>query len=193
MHFNRFRVTAKYFDHVFTTDAGCIRQYLSGAGDRLKTAASLAFYAQPLLHNILPSKRPYEHAVTYAGSYYGEKYPKRSVELSRTVDRRQGLRTCNLRPPTSESRQSLPVPGCTRRICTGRAQLSGHGGRLQSAPCPRQRELGRCISHHVLAKSHGDRGLRRCRCQWHRQGSGRGPERFGPRHQRAGRSRTSHE
>ena len=85
MHFNRFRVTAKYFDHVFTTDAGCIRQYLSGAGDRLKTAASLAFYAQPELHNILPSKRPYEHAVTYAGSYYGEKYPKRSVELSRLL------------------------------------------------------------------------------------------------------------
>ena len=85
VHFNRFRVTAKYFDHVFTTDAECIRQYLSGAGDRLKTAASLAFYAQPQLHNILPSKRPYEHAVTYAGSYYGEKYPKRSVELSQLL------------------------------------------------------------------------------------------------------------
>ena len=85
VHFNRFRVTAKYFDHVFTTDAGCIRQYLSGAGDRLRTAASLAFYAQPQLHNILPSKRPYEHAVTYAGSYYGEKYPKRSVELSQLL------------------------------------------------------------------------------------------------------------
>lgn len=93
VHFNRFRVTAKYFDHVFTTDAGCIRQYLSGAGDRLKTAASLAFYAQPQLHNILPSRRPYEHAVTYAGSYYGQKYPKRSAELSQllTAAREFGL------------------------------------------------------------------------------------------------------
>ncbi|MDD1477241.1 glycosyltransferase [Arthrobacter sp. H16F315] len=93
VHFNRFRVTAKHFDHVFTTDADSIRKYLSGAGTRVKTVASLPFYAQPQLHNILPSKRPYEHAVTYAGSYYGDKYPKRSAELSQllTAARNFGL------------------------------------------------------------------------------------------------------
>lgn len=82
VHFNRFRVTAKYFDHVFTTDADCIGRYWKNAGARLKSVSSLPFYAQPRLHNILPSKRKYEHAVSYAGSFYGEKYPKRSAELT---------------------------------------------------------------------------------------------------------------
>jgi glycosyltransferase involved in cell wall biosynthesis/spore maturation protein CgeB len=86
VHFNRFRVTAKYFDHVFTTDADCISRYQQNAGARLKTVASLPFYAQPLLHNILPSDRAYEHSVSYAGSYYGEKYPKRSAELARLLN-----------------------------------------------------------------------------------------------------------
>jgi glycosyltransferase involved in cell wall biosynthesis len=85
VHFNRFRVTAQYFDHVFTTDADCIRKYEVNAGQRLKTVASMPFYAQPLLHNVLPSTRPYEHVVSYAGSYYGEKYPKRSGELARLL------------------------------------------------------------------------------------------------------------
>ncbi|MDZ4091195.1 MAG: glycosyltransferase [Arthrobacter sp.] len=110
VHFNRFRVTAKYFDHVFTTDAGCIPQYLSGAGYRLKTAASLAFYAQPELHNILPSKRRYEHAVTYAGSYYGEKYPKRSAELSQllTAARDFGLAIYDRQHLNSDSPYRFP-------------------------------------------------------------------------------------
>lgn len=82
VHFNRFRLTAKHFDHVFTTDADCIDRYWQNAGSRLKTVASLPFYAQPRLHNILPSRRKYEHTVSYAGSFYGEKYPKRSAELS---------------------------------------------------------------------------------------------------------------
>ena len=85
VHFNRFRVTSKYFDHVFTTDAECIPRYLESAGSRLRTVASLPFYAQPGLHNPLPPKRPYEHSVAYAGSYYGEKYPKRSAELVRLL------------------------------------------------------------------------------------------------------------
>ena len=86
VHFNRFRVTAKYFDHVFTTDADCIRKYLSGAGDqtqdsqrRCRSMLSLSFTT-----SCHPSG-PYEHAVTYAGSYYGEKYPKRSAELSQLL------------------------------------------------------------------------------------------------------------
>ncbi|MGW9414245.1 glycosyltransferase [Arthrobacter cupressi] len=86
VHFNRFRVTAKYFDHVFTTDAECIPKYLESAGGRLKTVASLPFYAQPKLHNPLPSQRPYDHSVAYAGSYYGDKYPKRSTELARLLN-----------------------------------------------------------------------------------------------------------
>ncbi|MDJ0321745.1 glycosyltransferase [Pseudarthrobacter sp. PS3-L1] len=86
VHFNRFRVTAKYFDHVFTTDSDCIRPYWKNAGGLLKTVASLPFYAQPFLHNILPSERQYEHSVSFAGSFYGKKYAKRSSELVTILD-----------------------------------------------------------------------------------------------------------
>jgi glycosyltransferase involved in cell wall biosynthesis/spore maturation protein CgeB len=82
VHFNRFRKTSTYFDHVFTTDADCIRRYKENAGSRQKTVASLPFYAQPRLHNIVPPLRPYDHSVAYAGSYYGDRYKNRSEELA---------------------------------------------------------------------------------------------------------------
>jgi glycosyltransferase involved in cell wall biosynthesis/spore maturation protein CgeB/cell division septum initiation protein DivIVA len=82
VHFNRFRETSSYFDHVFTTDSSCIRRYMEIAGARQKTVASLPFYAQPRLHNIVPPTKAYDHSVAYAGSYYGDRYKSRSEELS---------------------------------------------------------------------------------------------------------------
>ncbi|MHA7293570.1 glycosyltransferase [Arthrobacter sp. HLT1-21] len=81
IHFNRFQETARHFEHVFTSDDGSIRRYLKSGGEFLKTVASLPFYAQPALHNPLPSARDYSHTVTYAGSYYGARYQKRSDQL----------------------------------------------------------------------------------------------------------------
>jgi glycosyltransferase involved in cell wall biosynthesis/spore maturation protein CgeB len=81
IHFNRFRITAQHFEHVFTSDDASIGRYLQEAGDPLLSVASLPFYAQPLLHNPLPGQRPYEHTVTYAGSYYGDRYKERSDKL----------------------------------------------------------------------------------------------------------------
>ena len=86
VHFNRFSRTAGYFDHVFTTDSDCIRRYKADAGPRQRTVASLPFYAQPRLHNIIPSDRPYDHSVAYAGSYYGDRYKARSEELATILD-----------------------------------------------------------------------------------------------------------
>ncbi len=85
VHFNRFRVTAKYFDHVFTTDDGCIPRYLEHPGTHLKSVASLPFYAQPRLHNPLASDRTYNHTISYAGSYYGDRYADRSRQLDRLL------------------------------------------------------------------------------------------------------------
>ncbi|MEV8144211.1 glycosyltransferase [Specibacter sp. NPDC078709] len=85
VHFNRFRKTSKYFDHIFTSDATCIKSYMDNAGIRQKTVSSLSFYAQPKLHNILPSMRQYEHTVNYAGSYYGERFAERSAELAKLL------------------------------------------------------------------------------------------------------------
>ncbi|XAS65971.1 glycosyltransferase [Micrococcaceae bacterium Sec5.7] len=86
VHFNRFRRTSMYFDHVFTTDSDCIRQYKANAGQRQLTVASLPFYAQPRLHNIAPSARLYDHSVAYAGSYYGDKFKSRSGELANLLN-----------------------------------------------------------------------------------------------------------
>ena len=81
VHFNRFQRTATLFDHVFTTDAGCINAYLSTPETCNKTVSSLPFFAQPRIHNPLPSARPWVHDVCYAGSYYGDRYADRSRRL----------------------------------------------------------------------------------------------------------------
>ncbi len=85
VHFNRFKRTAEHFEHIFTSDDGSIRNYLESKGSFLKTVASLPFYAQPALHNPLPGNRKYSHTVTYAGSYYGDRYKKRSEQLARLL------------------------------------------------------------------------------------------------------------
>ena len=85
VHFNRFKTTATYFDHVFTSDEGSISAYLQHAGDSLISVSSLPFYAQPVLHNPLKGSRGYSHTVAYAGSYYGDRYKRRSAQLQRLL------------------------------------------------------------------------------------------------------------
>ncbi|MBD2765024.1 glycosyltransferase [Kocuria sp. cx-455] len=86
VHINRFRRTGALCDHVFTTDADMIPEYLSQArtlsGGRALTASSMPFYAQPAIHNPLPGNRPLENTVSYAGTYYGERYAERSQQLA---------------------------------------------------------------------------------------------------------------
>ncbi|MFZ5548503.1 MAG: glycosyltransferase [Pseudomonadota bacterium] len=81
VHFNRFERTAALFDHVFTTDSDCVVRYLSLPGSHIRSASALPFFAQPRIHNPLPSQRPWLHDVCYAGSYYGERYAERSRRL----------------------------------------------------------------------------------------------------------------
>ncbi|GAA5022822.1 hypothetical protein GCM10023258_13470 [Terrabacter aeriphilus] len=85
VHFARFVRTASRCDHVFTTDGNMVVPYLEAGVGTVRTAASLPFYAQPLIHNPLPGGRPFEQTVAYAGTYYGDRYPKRSAELSRLL------------------------------------------------------------------------------------------------------------
>ncbi|WP_315279456.1 glycosyltransferase [Kocuria carniphila] len=86
VHINRFRKTGALCDHVFTTDADMIPEYLSQARSisrgRSYTASSLPFYAQPAIHNPLPGARPLENTVAYAGTFYGERYAARSKQLA---------------------------------------------------------------------------------------------------------------
>ncbi|GAA3693219.1 hypothetical protein GCM10022377_02240 [Zhihengliuella alba] len=85
VHTERFIRTSALFDHVFTTDADCIRRYATEGTGTVRTVASLPFFAQAALHHPLPVDRPYEHTVAYGGSYYGDRYPDRSAELSRIL------------------------------------------------------------------------------------------------------------
>ncbi|MET4077421.1 glycosyltransferase [Janibacter sp. UYMM211] len=85
VHIERFIATASLCDHVFTTDASCVPRYLAAGVGTVRTASGLPFYAQPKIHNPLPGARAYDPSVSYAGTYYGERYPARSAELSRLL------------------------------------------------------------------------------------------------------------
>ncbi len=86
VHFERFVETASLCDHVFTTDGNRVQPYLVAGAGTVRTASSLPFYAQPKIHNPLPGARDYEPTVAYAGTFYGERYAKRSVELTRLLE-----------------------------------------------------------------------------------------------------------
>lgn len=85
VHFQRFRRNAGMCDHVFTTDADMIPGYLSTPESVTQTASSLGFYAQPRIHNPLPTERAFSDTVAYAGTYYGERYADRSRRLARIL------------------------------------------------------------------------------------------------------------
>ncbi|KAA0970097.1 glycosyltransferase [Paeniglutamicibacter gangotriensis] len=84
VHFNRFKRTATLFDVVLTTDANCLRDYWNTRGPNLRSLGSMAFWAQPDIHNPMGSNRPYSHTVAYGGSFYGDRFADRSREL-RTI------------------------------------------------------------------------------------------------------------
>ena len=82
VHFRRFVRAAVLCDHVFTTDASLIDDYLRSGSAVVRTASALPFYAEPTLHN--PVQSPLElgrPSVMYAGTFYGERYSERSEEL----------------------------------------------------------------------------------------------------------------
>ncbi|MFF0973287.1 UNVERIFIED_CONTAM: glycosyltransferase [Kocuria sp. CPCC 205295] len=89
VHIERFRRTGARVDHVFTTDADMIGEYLrhahESADGAAATASSLPFYADPAVHNPLPSARPYEDSIAYAGTFYGERYAQRSHQLEQLL------------------------------------------------------------------------------------------------------------
>lgn len=83
VHYRRFVHAATRCDHVFTTDASLVRDYLVAGVDHVLSASSLPFYAELTLHNPVqdPASLGPSHAM-YAGTYYGDRYKARSKELS---------------------------------------------------------------------------------------------------------------
>lgn len=86
VHFRSFARAASECDHVFTTDAAKIVDYLRLPDSKIKSVSSLPFYAEPSIHNPLPVSREYSNTVSFAGTYYGDRYPSRSAELENLLD-----------------------------------------------------------------------------------------------------------
>ncbi|WP_343317661.1 hypothetical protein AAFM46_10475 [Arthrobacter sp. TMP15] len=86
VHFHNFKGTAALMDFVFTTDSDRVSDYLRISESNIRAAASLPFYAQPIIHNPLNHDRPYDHSVAYAGTYYGDRFKERSVELHQILE-----------------------------------------------------------------------------------------------------------
>ncbi|MBG6218717.1 hypothetical protein IWX75_003204 [Arthrobacter sp. CAN_A6] len=81
VHYRAFARTAALMDHIFTTDADMVGNYLAIEKSENRTVSASSFYAEPMLHNPLPTDRIYEHSVSYAGTYYGARFKERSSEL----------------------------------------------------------------------------------------------------------------
>ena len=85
-HFSDFLPAARLFDYVFTSDASKIPEYASALGHQ--RIATLAFAAQPALHNPVRSGHGHGHGhghqargVAFAGMYFSHKYPERRVQM----------------------------------------------------------------------------------------------------------------
>ncbi len=85
VHFDRFRKTAALCDHVFTTDSRRIIPYLATPGALTQSVSSCPFYASPKIHNLLPSKRSWQHTAAYGGTYYGKRYPERTEYMDKIM------------------------------------------------------------------------------------------------------------
>lgn len=109
VHFRSFALPASQMDHVFTTDADRLPSYLQQPNRNL-SVSSLPFYAQPRLHNPLPSSRDFSHSASFAGTYYGKRYPKRSEELEAilTVAAEFGLKIYDRQKDRLDSPYQLP-------------------------------------------------------------------------------------
>lgn len=79
-HYQDFLNTARLFDWVFTSDERKIPAYRKDLGhDRV---ATLAFAAQPAIHNPIRSRKvPRDRGVVFGGMYFRHKYPERREQL----------------------------------------------------------------------------------------------------------------
>lgn len=82
LHFGAFLETARLFDHVLTTDSGCIPRYRRLLGhDRVGV---MPFGVQPTIHHPICSE-PRQASSVFAGAWYG-RMPERSRDFTRSAD-----------------------------------------------------------------------------------------------------------
>lgn len=81
VHFDEFADLAVEFDHIFTTDSGCVEKYKALGKD----ARVLMFAAQPSLHNPIEVFGERRDRVCFAGSWI-PLYPERTADFERIAD-----------------------------------------------------------------------------------------------------------
>jgi glycosyltransferase involved in cell wall biosynthesis/spore maturation protein CgeB len=86
VHFNRFSKTSALFDHVFTTDVGCIPRYEALEGSSIQSVDSIQFAAQPNVHHPYNTKLQDRNDIAFAGTYYAGKYPERCKKMDMLFD-----------------------------------------------------------------------------------------------------------
>jgi SAM-dependent methyltransferase len=84
VHFERFAEAAALFDHVFTTDAGCVERYRALPGKR--TVEPLPFAAQPRIHNPIVAVPERSTSPCFAGAWYRDRHPDRRHALEALLD-----------------------------------------------------------------------------------------------------------
>ena len=86
VHFNRFSKTSTLFDHVFTTDVGCIPQYEALENSLIQSVDWIQFAAQPDVHHPYNQKLEDRTDIAFAGTYYAGKYPERCEKMDMLFD-----------------------------------------------------------------------------------------------------------
>lgn len=81
VHFDEFVNLAVEFDHIFTTDAGCVEKYKALG----KGAEVLMFAAQPSIHNPVEIYPERKDRACFAGSWI-PLYPERTADFERIAD-----------------------------------------------------------------------------------------------------------
>ncbi|MHA7271804.1 glycosyltransferase family protein [Arthrobacter sp. TMT4-20] len=79
-HYDDFLPVARVFRHVFTSDSNMVERYRTDLGhDRV---ASLAFAAQPAIHNpVRPQHGWHKRDIAFAGMYFRHKFPERREQM----------------------------------------------------------------------------------------------------------------
>ncbi|MHC1680302.1 MAG: glycosyltransferase [Methanomassiliicoccales archaeon] len=81
VHFDEFIGLAVEFDHIFTTDAGCVEKYKELGKD----AEVMMFAAQPSIHNPVELYPERKDRACFAGSWI-PLYPERTADFERIAD-----------------------------------------------------------------------------------------------------------
>jgi len=86
VHFNRFSKTSALFDHVFTTDEGCISKYETLEHSSIQSVDWIQFAAQPDVHHPYDVMLSDRNDIAFAGTYYAGKYPERCEKMDMLFD-----------------------------------------------------------------------------------------------------------